>query len=332
MDRPVQPNISADLEDAPSQPEQRSVGLIGWLRRAAVVGLIVSIAVHVVGLITAGLIVFQDRDGALGPGGVPDPVEFAVMTEAELAEAHGEAFLESAEARLVTAELELVEPTMDQLISPEAVMPEVELPELTSDLAALEPLGSDAGDAGSDSLGGGLAGSGGGTSFFGVEARGSRFAFVVDWSGSMATGGKAEAAERELRGAVEGLTGEGAFFVVLYASEAVSLGDRGDWTDANDRGKRWADRVFSGLPVPRGGTDPVPGFELLTKLRPRPDAVYFMTDGEFQAEMVPSLLGLQRTFKAPVHCITFVNRRAEPMMRQIADATGGTYTHVGGRP
>ena len=70
-------------------------------------------------------------------------------------------------------------------------------------------------------------------------------------------------------------------------------------------------------------------------LEPRADAIYFMTDGEFKAEVVGLISQLNRRRRIPVHCILFgevgnptAQQRVESMMRNIAKNTGGRYTHI----
>ena len=55
-----------------------------------------------------------------------------------------------------------------------------------------------------------------------------------------------------------------------------------------------------------------------------------MTDGEFQEENAEQILGMFRRTGIPIHCITFRSREGEAVMRRIASATRGTYTHVEG--
>ncbi|MFI4872787.1 MAG: hypothetical protein ACIARQ_13310, partial [Phycisphaerales bacterium JB061] len=63
-------------------------------------------------------------------------------------------------------------------------------------------------------------------------------------------------------------------------------------------------------------------------IRPRPDAIYFMTDGEFDESIADIIIRRNKERPMPVHCITFVSREGESVMRRIARETGGTYTHI----
>ena len=82
--------------------------------------------------------------------------------------------------------------------------------------------------------------------------------------------------------------------------------------------------------TPSGATNPSPAFLVVFANRPRPDAVYFMTDGEFNDTVVAEIASMNAEMQIPIHCITFGERGAEPMMREIARQSGGTYTHIGG--
>jgi hypothetical protein len=76
---------------------------------------------------------------------------------------------------------------------------------------------------------------------------------------------------------------------------------------------------------------PWPAFEIVLGTKPAPDAIYFMTDGMFDP-IVADQLAVRNNGarKIPIHCITFVDKAAEELMRKIAADSGGTYAHVSG--
>ena len=290
-----------------------------WLRRASVVGVAISLLVHLLLWLVAGLIqVPRSSDARIGGGG---EVEFAVVTEAELAE-------------LMPETLAIESPSVPDVPVPD--VPVADLQDATLSDALLSP-SSDMGQI-ADRLGGGDVGvgdagasgaEGGGAKFFGVEAQGNRFAFIVDVSGSMALEGKIEALRRALEESVEGLFDTAEFTIVAFSSGAYPLGGQAAWTDASERGKRWARRAIESMQT-MDATDPVPAFELVTRMRPRPDAIYFMTDGEYATSSTAEIINMVSFDKIPVHCISFVNAGAAASMREIARASGGSYTHVPG--
>lgn len=189
--------------------------------------------------------------------------------------------------------------------------------------------GAGGGDIG-DGMGIGAGGGGGGAaSFFGVEARGSRFAYIVDISGSM-RGEKMAAMKSELGESIKSMLEHMSFIVIFFQSDAVPLGDRTRWMDSTEAGKRWALEKIAAVES-AGGTMPWPAFEIVLGQKPAPDAIYFMTDGIFDP-IVADQLAVRNTGsrKIPIHCISFVDKSAEELMRKIAADSGGTYAHVAG--
>lgn len=198
----------------------------------------------------------------------------------------------------------------------------------------LGPIGEGLGGAGGGDIGDGqglgAGGTGGGAaSFFGVEAKGSRFAYICDVSGSM-RGVRLDALKMEMRESIEALLDHMGFYVVLFNSDARELGDRTKWTVASPTGKRWAVETIFRIEA-YGGTEPWPAFDKVFNIKPAPDAIYFMTDGIFDPAVADLIAMRNRgSRKVPVHCITFEDKSAEELMRRIAAESGGTYTHVEG--
>jgi len=183
-----------------------------------------------------------------------------------------------------------------------------------------------------------LSASGGGASFFGVAARGSRFAYILDVSGSMTQGTRLSDLRRAIVSSIENLAIDTHFAVFLYSQNAIALSETG-WIRAGDHQKAFIERKIDTIEA-SGATNPVPAFQLAFSLRPLPDAVYFMTDGLIPEDQQAGLMGLLvRTFRegdrrVPIHCIAFDSDESEPFMRRLAQTTGGSFTHVksGRRP
>lgn len=289
---------------------------------AILTGLLISLAIHVVGLVIAALVAIGGAQAG-GAGEAPGaPVEFAVVTEAELAD-------------LPRGGLVVEAPTVPDIPMPGA--PQIDLTEHglgDGTVGFLEGPGDTGTVAGGGDIGGGselgLGGTGGGAaSFFGVEARGNRFGYVVDISGSMGIAGKLDALKKELTLSIDALMESAFFQIVAFNSGAAPLGGKQEWTQSSDSGKAWARRTIAKLEA-GGGTVPMPAFRAIFAMKPKPDAIYFMTDGEFDDEVADELRFLNADFHIPIHCITFVSRDAEELMRRIAKESGGTYTHVEG--
>jgi hypothetical protein len=203
---------------------------------------------------------------------------------------------------------------------------------------------SDAGDIGGN-MGTGLGGAGtgtgigvgtgsggagaGGTGFFGVEARGQRFAYVVDISGSM-DGEKLDMLKRELIKSIDRLAETSSFVVLCFSSDVAPLGNISKLIPATSKNKKIAIEAITALRS-SGGTEPMPALSAALRSRPRPDAIYFMTDGLFDAGVVDNLrVELRAGRNVPMHCITLIDRSSEGLMRKIAQMSDGSYTHIDG--
>jgi hypothetical protein len=170
------------------------------------------------------------------------------------------------------------------------------------------------------------AGAPGKATFMGAEASGRRFLIIADRSGSM-SGAKFERLVTEINQTVKGLKSGAKFYVIFYDDTAVPYpGTR--WLsgrrDAASLEQWMADMGTGGL------TNPLPAFQIaFTQVHPRPDAIFFMTDGLFApmvADVIPTLNSARRV--VPIHSISFVDRSAEPWLRKIAEDSKGTYRHV----
>ena len=316
------PRDQAEMEAAGGE-EERPPTLMErvrvWTPRALAAGIVVSLLLHLMIMVIAGQIRFSHAQAG-GAGPLTDAVEMAIATDTELAEIEQEL-------------LEAEPPPVPDMPTPELasleMTDEAGGDEATSLIEAAD-IGAEvgAGDIGGGDLGAGGSG-GGAASFFGVEARGTRFAYVVDVSGSMNIAGKIDLLRQELAKSIEALLENAEFLVVLYNSDASPLGGRTAWVEGTPAGKRWARAALAKVSA-GGGTNPLPGFEIVFGRRPRPDAIYFMTDGEFDAQVAVDIMRMNSEARIPIHCITFVNKDAEELMRRIATHSGGSYHHVDG--
>ena len=150
--------------------EQRLLRLRTHWRRLLLLGIVVSLFVHVLIMLVLSSIY---RWSPAGSGSDPVQYEFAILQEEELTRLEQAAFDEMTTEAI--AELEDL-PEESAELSPD--IPAVEMEFAAS--GAMPTLGgSGSGDAF------GLTGGGSGTSFFGVSSSGTRFAYIVDKSGSM---------------------------------------------------------------------------------------------------------------------------------------------------
>jgi len=300
-----------------------------WLWNAATFGFALSIFIHVAGFLLSGFITIGSGTTG-GESGTAPPVEMALMTETELlavvAESGG-------------SESPLVQEVAASAESEVRVEDSEALEGLVGDGPGPSEIG-DIGGGGDVSTGDGDLGGGagsGGARFFGIEATGSRFVYVVDVSGSM-EGPRLERLRAELSMSIAELQEGAQFIVIPFATLAAPLGERSGWTEASPTGKRWArNTIAAELARARDGTVPLPGFQIAFVQRPRADAMYFMTDGEqFPAETEEELARLNGQFKIPIHCIRFGDgdierpggNPAEKTMKAIAKQSKGTYKFI----
>ncbi len=197
--------------------------------------------------------------------------------------------------------------------------------------------------------GDGAAG-GGGAQFYGIQAQGDRFAFIVDSSTSMRL--KFAEALRELESAVRRLGQDQLFYVIFFDRDAERL-RLGKW---NHRRTQYSlkSRPESGFVSPtieniegliqwmstiqlEGDTNPHPAVKYtLQKLRP--DAIFLLSDGEFTDGGETENYLLHNNFaehptegrqpKTIVHCVGFYSQEGEVTLQRIAAANGGTYRFV----
>ncbi len=331
MDEPSRQDVEVEppsgvMVAAPDRGGSAGAVVLAVARYALLIGLAISLIVHGVGLLVSNRVMF----GIGGGGGeaVEDRTSLALTRGPELAD-------------LMAGSIEVSSPSSGDL-SDSPAMASVERPLDALQDPSLEGGAestisgalSGAGDVGggeglSDGLGGG-GGGGGGASFFGVEAQGSRFVFIVDVSGSMSVGGKIEALRVQLSRSIQNLVETSSFMVYTFSNDAEPLANAKDWVAALDERKRWARRAVNAITA-GGGTSPMNAFVMTFKLRPRPDAIYFMTDGEFDPGVADEVARMN-TGRAPIHCIAFGTRESEPLMKKIAAQSKGTYTFVPGVP
>lgn len=195
---------------------------------------------------------------------------------------------------------------------------------------ATEPFGL----LGGTGRGGGGSGSGSSTrastDFFGIGGYGQTFVYVVDASDSMNDRGKFERARYELLHSIEQLKSDQKFFVIFYNEGAYPMdADEPILATPDNVAKitRWIQQI-----EPTGGTNPLPG--LLLGLTMRPDAIYFLSDGQFDPAVIQVMRARNRqnlrmkTRMIPIHTIAFFDRIAEGLMRTIARNSGGEYKYV----
>lgn len=204
---------------------------------------------------------------------------------------------------------------------------DVQIDDLTAEMPALESLTMGQAPAGQGlwaetQIAGGGKGRGG-ASFFGLEAKGGKFVYVVDRSGSM-RGQSLVAAKGELTRSIMSLGERVEFFVFFYNTDPTPMpgSDLVKATDSNvTDALNWIEGVSAG-----GGTDPTSTMKLALSLKP--DAIWLLSDGQFDAKSAEIIADENPGGRVTIHTIAFFSRAGEAILRKIANENGGQYRFV----
>ncbi|MDY3560004.1 VWA domain-containing protein [Gemmata sp. JC673] len=173
----------------------------------------------------------------------------------------------------------------------------------------------------------GFAGAGS-ASFFGTAARGNRFAILADNSGSMA-GTPLTVLKAEITSTLARSRGNAQFYVTFFSGEADPQPIKRWTADRNEVAavSKWVQGIQTA-----NGTSPVVGFQHVLKLKPPPDVVYLMTDGEFDRREVEQIRVLNQALRPPavIHTVAFGGQQGEAELKMIARQAKGTYRYVAG--
>lgn len=178
----------------------------------------------------------------------------------------------------------------------------------------------------------------GGAEFYGIQASGDRFVYVVDCSSSM-EGTKWEAAREELLASLRRLGGHRSFFVILFDGSAHAMYGLADLqrglvpaTEENIlKCQVWMDAHSLG-----NATSPYAAVRQALEFQP--SALFLLTDGDFNDPTAHFLSknnvrrdkGKRRP-EVAVHTIGFHTRKGQGQLRRIAKENGGEYQFVAER-
>jgi hypothetical protein len=200
-------------------------------------------------------------------------------------------------------------------------------PEVNSDFSfevnvANESTSPGDGDWGEFSGRGGAAGTGG-ASFFGLEVRGNKFIYVVDRSGSMKAGRLARA-KGELVRSINELDDKMEFMVIFYNKDYTVMPAKKPVKASGDN-KRLCFNAIERINA-KGGTEPAEA--MLKALSFKPDAIWLLSDGEFNVSIVSEITKGNADRRTSVNTIAFFDRKGEEVLREISDNNKGRYRFV----
>lgn len=293
--------------------DQRDARIRHRRHKLLLLGLAISVIVHLTIMLVLSSI---HRWRPAGSPGDPVEYEFAILQEEQLTQLEQTVFDD-----LSTEAIE------DETMPEESAELSPEIPAVAMEFAAAGAVPALGGAGAGEDFG--LSGGAAGTSFFGVSSSGTRFAFIVDRSGSMGDGTKMLVAKRELARSIQGLPDYAEFFVVMFSSDLQIPNFQDDWLRAKKtmvaRMIRWLNSEVD----PIGGTKPRSAFQLVFSLEQRPDVIYFLTDGEitgFDADEVAALN--RRGKRVVINTIAFGDPSSQDLLKDIAAQSGGVYRFV----
>lgn len=172
--------------------------------------------------------------------------------------------------------------------------------------------------------------------FFGLEASGNKFVFVVDCSMSM-QGPRWAAAAEELNAAIDRLDENQLFYVILFDGAVHRMFNHDDRQaalfPATDQNK---ERFREWLATVRLGYETRPFLSVRSAVELRPDAVFLLSDGDFSDPTAEYLRKYNRPYDregnpqhvVAVHTISFHSRLGQAVMRRIARENNGKHLFV----
>lgn len=170
------------------------------------------------------------------------------------------------------------------------------------------------------------------TTFFDIEAKGIRFVYVLDRSGSMFDHGAIRVAKEELVVSLAALEQTQQFQVLFYNQGLLELtgnGDRPQMQWATDINRTLARQFISSV-QPDGGTDHMPA--LKKALRYQPEHLFFLTDADQPILSARELNEIKtaNNGRTAIHCVEFGKGpeiSSDNFLKKLARENGGTYRY-----
>lgn len=237
----------------------------------------------------------------------------------------------------------LDQPKLTSLRTPDLEVARTEVPvetesfsdaqlDLLNEVAAaqndLSIIGIGAGTAGDalSSIGLASGGLGEGPTFFGLgkgETKVRKICYVVDRSGSMVD--ELDYVKEEVVRSISRLHRVQQFHIIFFSGGPLIEPPARRFVHAI---REYKNRAFAFLNTieAAGSTEPAPAMKRAFKLGA--DMIYFLTDGEFDPDLVKRLRKWNKDQKVRIYTIAFINNKSEDLLRQIARENGGEYHFV----
>lgn len=165
--------------------------------------------------------------------------------------------------------------------------------------------------------------------FFGLKVKGKSTVFVVDASRSMNLPHPGPSHTRfnrvklELVRTISSMSENERFFIIFFGDQAYPM-PANRMMEAEAPARR---RFLSWMQGCQAVGRTFPQQALLLALQLEPDQVYFLTDGEFDYNVVPTVTAANSE-GVPIHTIGFSDDRGENLLLEIARRNKGTYTYI----
>lgn len=172
--------------------------------------------------------------------------------------------------------------------------------------------------------------------FYGLSAKGNRFVFVIDSSTSM-WGPRWIEVRKELIRSIRRLEQDQYFFVICFDVTSLSMfgaeAIQTDFAPANEENFRKLEYWLSQHTLGPGTKATI---SLAEALRLKPDAIFLLTDGEFQDDVLKMLRTNNRNKvkkrKTTVNTIGFHSEIGAPVLGRIATENYGQFRYVAPPP
>lgn len=170
----------------------------------------------------------------------------------------------------------------------------------------------------------------GGASFYGIEASGNKFVYVVDSSTSM-EGKRWNSARQELIRSLNQLNDNQQFFVICFDLEARPIfghfPPKNEFIEGSDRNiskvKNWLKQIELGHSTR-------PANALAMAIDMKPDAIYLLSDGEIRDHSILMLQQKNRDGEGnvvvPIHTISLFSTEGRYTLMEIARQNKGNFS------